>query len=195
VTTAEIRDMTRPASDDIPDSTTPAFMVPAVSRRSLIGAGLAALASSRPVVGAGLVALAWPANLLLAAPAATPVEVWTAPGCGCCHDWIAHLQANGFVVKSHDGGNDAMRARLGLAPRYASCHTALIGGYAVEGHVPVRDIRRLLKDKPAAIGLAVPAMPVGSPGMDGPEYKGRKDPYDVLLVADDGSAKVWQSYR
>jgi hypothetical protein len=127
--------------------------------------------------------------------AAVPVEVWTAPGCGCCHDWIAHLQANGFVVTSHDGGNDAMRARLGLAPRYASCHTALIGGYAVEGHVPAREIRRLLKDKPTAVGLAVPAMPVGSPGMDGPEYQGRKDPYDVLLVADDGSARVWQSYR
>jgi hypothetical protein len=125
----------------------------------------------------------------------TAAEVWTARGCGCCHDWIAHQQANGFVVTSHDGGNDQMRARLGLAERYASCHTALIGGYAVEGHVPAREIRRLLKERPGAIGLAVPAMPVGSPGMDGPDYQGRKDPYDVLLVAEDGSARVWQSYR
>ena len=161
-------------------------------RRSLLrGLMGASLGLSLP----GLV-LAQPARpAARATSAATPVEVWTAPGCGCCHDWIAHLQANGFVVKSHDGGNDQMRARLGLAQRYASCHTALIGGYAVEGHVPAREIRRLLKDKPAAIGLAVPAMPIGSPGMDGPEYQGRKDPYDVLRVADDGSAKVWQSYR
>ncbi|MEY2686377.1 MAG: hypothetical protein RL375_575 [Pseudomonadota bacterium] len=151
--------------------------------------------SRRQVLGGGLLAAAWPTGLLLAAPAATAVEVWTAPGCGCCHDWIDHLKANGFVVTSHDGGNDQMRARLGLAPRYASCHTALVGGYAIEGHVPARDIRRLLKARPTALGLAVPAMPIGSPGMDGPEYKGRKDPYDVLLVADDGSAKVWQSYR
>ncbi len=150
----------------------------------------------RALAGGGL-GLALPAWVLAqkVKPAATPVEVWTAPGCGCCHDWIDHLKASGFVVTSHDGGNDQMRARLGLAQRYASCHTALVGGYAIEGHVPARDIRRLLANKPTAIGLAVPAMPIGSPGMDGPEYKGRKDPYDVLLVADDGSAKVWQSYR
>jgi hypothetical protein len=65
----------------------------------------------------------------------------------------------------------------------------------IEGHVPAREIRRLLREQPKAIGLAVPAMPVGAPGMDGPEYKGRKDPYDVLLIAEDGSARVYQSYR
>lgn len=123
------------------------------------------------------------------------VEVWKDKNCGCCHDWIAHLESHGFVVKSHDTGNDEMRARLGLASKYGSCHTALVGGYVVEGHVPAKDIQRLLRERPAALGLAVPAMPVGSPGMDGPAYRGRKDPYDVLLVRKDGGASVFQSYR
>jgi hypothetical protein len=70
-----------------------------------------------------------------------------------------------------------------------------VSGYALEGHVPAREIRRLLKEKPAAVGLAVPAMPIGSPGMDGPEYLGQKDPYDVLLVKRDGNSTVYQSYR
>ena len=79
--------------------------------------------------------------------------------------------------------------------RFGSCHTAEIGGYAIEGHVPARDILRLLEEKPQAIGLSVPAMPRGSPGMDGPEYGGVRDPYDVLLIGDDGKASVFQSYR
>lgn len=129
-------------------------------------------------------------------PAATPlVEVWKSPSCGCCQDWMTHLEANGFRTRAHDEGNTDARARFGLPLRYGSCHTALVGGYVIEGHVPAREIRRLLRDKPAALGLAVPAMPVGAPGMDGPEYKGRKDPYDVLLVQDDGSTRIYQSYR
>jgi hypothetical protein len=76
-----------------------------------------------------------------------------------------------------------------------SCHTAKVEGYAVEGHVPAREIQRLLKERPDAIGLAVPAMPLGSPGMDGPEYGGRNTPYDVLLVHRDGSSRVFQAYR
>jgi hypothetical protein len=76
-----------------------------------------------------------------------------------------------------------------------SCHTAKVAGYAIEGHVPAREIRRLLNERPQAIGLTVPAMPLGSPGMDGPEYGGRKTPYDVLLVLRDGSHRVYQSYR
>ncbi|WP_119353769.1 DUF411 domain-containing protein [Azohydromonas sediminis] len=130
--------------------------------------------------------------------AATPLpvlQVWKSPSCGCCNDWIAILQREGFRVQAHDSGNTAMRARLGLPLKYGSCHTALIGGYVVEGHVPPRDIRRLLADKPDAIGIAVPGMPVGSPGMDGPEYGDRRDPYDVLLVLRDGTTRVWASYR
>jgi hypothetical protein len=82
-----------------------------------------------------------------------------------------------------------------LPDAYASCHTALVDGYVLEGHVPATDIRRLLADKPKALGLAVPGMPVGSPGMDGPVYQGRRDPYEVLLVSRDGRAAVFASYR
>jgi hypothetical protein len=127
-------------------------------------------------------------------PAGPVLQVWKDPNCGCCQDWVAHLQANGFAVQVFDTGNTAMRRRLQLPERYGSCHTGLIAGYVIEGHVNAREIRRLLAEKPAAIGLAVPGMPVGSPGMDAPIYGDRKDPYDVLLVLRDGSARVYQSY-
>lgn len=131
---------------------------------------------------------------------ATAVEVWKDPSCGCCQDWIDHMQANGFAVTTHESGNAAVRAKLGLPQRLGSCHTALVGGYLLEGHVPAADVRKLLKEKPKALGLAVPGMPVGSPGMDGPAYNGRKDPYDVLLVTrnlmnSDVSTRVFTSYR
>ena len=123
------------------------------------------------------------------------VEVWKDPNCGCCKDWIALLEKAGFEVKPYDVGNNGARARLGVPTQLGSCHTARVSGYAIEGHVPVQEIQRLLREKPDAIGLAVPGMPVGSPGMDGPAYKGRQDPYDVLLIAKNGSTKVYQSYR
>jgi len=130
-----------------------------------------------------------------AEPSAPLIEVWKDPSCGCCKDWIKHLEADGFKVRVFETGNTAMRGRLGIPAQLGSCHTARVGGYAVEGHVPTREIRRLLKERPTAIGLAVPAMPVGSPGMDGPEYRGRRDPYDVLLVAQGGRSTVFQTYR
>lgn len=125
------------------------------------------------------------------------VEVWKTATCGCCHDWVAHLEANGFQVKTHDisdTAKEAQRRQLGMADKFGSCHTALIGGYVIEGHVPAREIRRLLKERPKAVGLTVPGMTVGSPGMDGPAYGGRKDPYAVLLVQRDGGSSVYQSY-
>ena len=124
-------------------------------------------------------------------------ETGLSSACGCCHDWIKHLETKGFEVKTHDVSDAvkrATRAQLGLADKDGSCHTALIGGYVVEGHVPAAVIRRLLKDRPQALGLAVPGMPVGSPGMDGPEYKGHKDAYAVLLVQRDGGSSVYTSY-
>lgn len=130
-----------------------------------------------------------------AAPGRTAVEVWKDPSCGCCKDWIAYLEQAGFDVRVHDSGNTGVRARLGMPVKFGSCHTARIGGYAIEGHVPVRDIWRLLQEKPKAVGLAVPGMTIGSPGMDGPEYGKRKDPYEVLLVKADGSSTIFQSYR
>lgn len=127
------------------------------------------------------------------------VEVWKDPECGCCKDWVAHLEANGFQVRVHDSGNTAARKRLGIPDKLGSCHTAEVSikgkPYALEGHVPAREVKRLLKEAPQAIGLAVPGMPVGSPGMDAPLYGGRKDPYDVLLVLQDGSSRVYQSYH
>lgn len=125
----------------------------------------------------------------------TLVEVWKDPNCGCCQDWVAHLQAHGFAVKVNGGGNTAMRAKLGLPAELGSCHTALVGGYAIEGHVPAREIQRLLKERPEAVGLSVPGMPVGSPGMDGEAYGGRRDPYDVLLVPRSGAPRVFASYH
>lgn len=141
--------------------------------------------------GAALLALL-PAAAWAAAP--VRVEVWKGPTCGCCADWIAHLQAHGFQVVAHDEGNTDARARLGMPLRYGSCHTAAVEGYAIEGHVPARDIRHLLRERPRAVGLAVPAMPIGSPGMDGPQYGNRRDAYDVLLVQRDGSSRVYASY-
>jgi hypothetical protein len=128
-------------------------------------------------------------------PAKVLVEVWKDPNCGCCKDWVKHLEDNGFAVKVSDTGNTAMRAKLGIPEKLGSCHTALVGGYAVEGHVPAADIRKLLKDKPAAVGLTVPGMPVGSPGMDGKIYGNRRDPYDVLLVLKTGDTRVYNSYH
>ena len=130
-----------------------------------------------------------------AAAGPTPIEVWYAATCGCCKDWIAYLSREGFAVTGHAVGNAAMRRRLGLPERFGSCHTATVGGYVIEGHVPAADIRRLLAQRPTVLGLAVPGMPVGSPGMDGAIYGGRRDPYDVLAVSRDGSATVFQSYR
>ena len=145
----------------------------------------------RLIAAAGLmpVATAW---------AQTPrplVEVWKSPSCGCCKDWIAHLEANGFATRTHDTGNTAMRQRLGIPMALGSCHTALVAGYAIEGHVPAADIRRLLQQRPQAVGLTVPGMPIGSPGMDGPVYGGQRDRYDVLLVARDGSTRVFATYN
>jgi hypothetical protein len=137
---------------------------------------------------------------LAASPTQIPMEVWKDPNCGCCKDWIVLMEQAGFSVKVHDTGNSAVRAKLGLPVQYGSCHTALVGGYLVEGHVPAADVHKLLKDKPKALGITVPGMPIGSPGMDGPEYGGRKDPYDVLLVSknlmgNNVNARVFSSYR
>jgi hypothetical protein len=140
----------------------------------------------------GAAALLAPAVLAQTRP---QLEVWKDPNCGCCKDWVAHMQANGFAVKVHDSGNSAARKRLGMPDKLGSCHTALVGGYTLEGHVPAREVLRLLKERPAAVGLAVPGMPVGSPGMDGAIYGERKDPYDVLLVSRSGGTRVYQTYR
>ena len=146
---------------------------------------------------------AWLAGLLLfsmvgggvATASELIAEVWKDPNCGCCNEWIEHLEEAGIQVRTFNTGNTDIREQLGIARQFGSCHTARIGGYAIEGHVPAVDIKRLLEEKPKAVGLAVPGMPIGSPGMDGPIYGNRKDPYDVLLIHVDGSTSVYQAYR
>ena len=140
--------------------------------------------------GSALLPAAWAQKR----PEPTAVELWKDASCGCCEDWITHMKEHGFTVTAHDTGNNAVRARLGLAQKYGSCHTALVGGYVVEGHVHADDVRRLLREKPRALGLAVPGMPIGSPGMDGPAYGGRRDRYDTLLVQHGGGTQVFRRH-
>ena len=128
------------------------------------------------------------------ASAASAVVVYKSPTCGCCSNWIAHLKANGFQVEAHDVGDAELRAvgkSAGLADNLASCHTAKVGGYIVEGHVPAADIQRLLKEKPAIAGIAAPGMPMGSPGM---EQGGRKEAYDVIAFTKDGKTTVFAKH-
>lgn len=124
------------------------------------------------------------------APAAPPTQitVYKSPSCGCCTKWVDHLKANGYSVTAKDVDDvEPIKAELGVPAKLASCHTALVGGYVVEGHVPAQDIDRLLREKPKVVGLAVPGMPLGSPGMEA----GRKDAYDVVAFAANGATKVF----
>lgn len=142
------------------------------------------------IFGALFIGLA--ASSAWAASDAPIIDVYKSPTCGCCGKWIDHLKANGFTVRSHNTNNvTEHKTRLGVPLGYGSCHTAEVGGYLVEGHVPAREIKRLLKEKPLARGLVVPAMPMGSPGM---EMGGRKDAYAVFLVNRNGSTQTYAHY-
>jgi hypothetical protein len=124
------------------------------------------------------------------------VTVWKTPTCGCCKDWVIHLRKEGFNVVTNDVNDTApVREKLGLPAKFGSCHTAQVGGYVLEGHVPAQEVKRLLREKLVAIGLAVPGMPVGSPGMEMKgEMLGVRDAYAVLLVTADGNSRVYESY-
>lgn len=147
------------------------------------------------LVGVG-VAIMSPSLLAAIGTAAPTITVWKTPSCGCCHEWISHLQKNGFnVVANNVDDTSAIRKRFGFPDQYGSCHTAKLGEYVIEGHVPAGDIRKLLQDKPQARGLAVPGMPLGSPGMEGTgRFSGTRHAYNVLLVLNDGQARVFKSY-
>lgn len=123
----------------------------------------------------------------------TAITVHKTPWCGCCNDWVEHLRADGFSVTVHEHEDlSPIRSRLDVPLALGSCHTAEVDGYAIEGHVPAADIRRLLAERPESVrGLAVPGMPVGSPGM---EMGDRKDPYDVVAFGDRGH-EVFTRYR
>lgn len=121
------------------------------------------------------------------------VEVYKSPTCGCCSQWVEHLKRNGFTVRTTDTDTlDDLKASRGVPARARSCHTALVGGYVVEGHVPAADVQRLLKERPAILGIAVPGMPIGSPGMEVPGMKPQS--YNVVSFAKDGSTRVFASH-
>ena len=125
------------------------------------------------------------------AQAAERVEVFKSPYCGCCEKWVEHMRKAGFDVVTKDvNDGPAARKAAGMPERFGSCHTAKVGGYAVEGHVPAADVQRLLKEKPKAVGLAAPGMPQGSPGME----TNNPQPYETLLVQADGSYKVFAKH-
>ena len=146
-----------------------------ISRRDLIRFGL----------GAATAALL-PARLQ--ATAGTPMMVYKDPSCGCCHKWVEIMRASGFDVSTRDTTDMAsIKARYKVGSSLTSCHTALVGGYVVEGHVPAPVIRKLLATKPKVLGLAVPGMPAGSPGMEG----GTRQAYDVLTFDARGKTTVF----
>lgn len=136
-----------------------------------------------------------PLALIACAQAATAatLEVIKTPTCGCCSVWIERMKAAGFTVQARDVADTSPVAKAaGVPDGLRSCHTAKIGGYVIEGHVPAADIRRLLAQKPkGAIGLSVPGMVAGSPGM---EMGGRSDRYQVMLIRKDGKHKVWATH-
>ena len=122
------------------------------------------------------------------------VDMFTTSGCSCCVAWAKHLRSAGHTVTVRDvatGELARIKLAAGIPALLAACHTAKIGGFAIEGHVPVREIERLLAERPDAVGLAVPGMPIGSPGM---EVGSTRAAYDVLLVRKDGTTEVYASY-
>ena len=123
------------------------------------------------------------------------IDVRKDAACGCCSKWVDHLRSHGFEVRATNMDPEILnelKTIRGIPARARSCHTALVGGYVVEGHVPAADVKRLLKERPSIVGIAVPGMPAGSPGMEVPG--GTVQPYDVLAFAKDGSTRVFASH-
>lgn len=146
-----------------------------------------------------LAAMVWLAGLISLAACTSSdapavlesVTVYKSPTCGCCENWVRHLRASGFEVRTIDRPDLAdIKTEAGISRGLASCHTAFVDDYVIEGHVPATDIRRLLRERPAVAGLTVPGMPMGSPGMEGP----RKDPYEVLTFTRSGETAVYARY-
>lgn len=148
-----------------------------MDRRNFLLTGLSTVFVSGPVLAAS-----------------ARLQVLKSPTCGCCTAWIAHVETAGLSVQAQDVTQEALQAakyKAGITPDLSSCHTGFIEGYVIEGHVPVSDIQRLLAERPDAIGLIVPGMPVGSPGM---EMGDQRDAFNTLLVLRDGSAVVFASH-
>jgi hypothetical protein len=153
-------------------------------------------AAFRQVLGLALTAaLAVSTAFTAHADPAPILDVAKTASCGCCHAWVERMHEAGFDTRARDvdqGSLTQIKIALGITPATASCHTATIGGYVIEGHVPAADIRRLLAEAPKARGLSAPGMPMGSPGMD---FSDEKEPYDVLLIAEDGSLSTFSHHE
>lgn len=150
--------------------------------------GSDALGRTPPAAAASAMATPAPGARHVADTASRKLVVYKSPTCGCCTAWVDHMKEHGFAVEVHDTA-DVMpiKEESGIPQRLHSCHTAFIGGYALEGHVPATDVERLLRDRPDVTGLAVPGMPMGSPGMEGPV----KQRYDVLAFDRAGRTTVF----
>jgi hypothetical protein len=124
-------------------------------------------------------------------PGATEITVYKSPTCGCCGKWAEHMKQAGFNVTTVEANDvSKIKTERGVPAELSSCHTAVVGGYLVEGHVPASDVQRLLAERPKVKGLAVPSMPPGSPGMDGP----RRIPYNTLTFDDRGQTTVYERH-
>ena len=146
------------------------------------------------IIAFALATLAAIASAVAQTPHASPlVEVFKTPTCGCCSQWVAHMRANGFTVRTTDLNDlTQIKSSRRVPDAVQSCHTAVVGGYVVEGHVPAADVHRLLKEKPAIAGIGVGGMPVGSPGM---EYPGTKaQPYNVLSFDKSGATRIFAKH-
>lgn len=147
------------------------------------------------ILGASFLALALTTGAARSSPVGTAanepvITVYKDPGCGCCKSWIEHLVKHGYRVDAKDTtGMTEIKRTLGVPEGLTACHTAVVNGYLIEGHVPAADIARLLKEKPKVAGLAVPGMPMGSPGMEGPRTH-----YQVLSFDKTGKTKIFASY-
>ncbi len=139
-------------------------------------------------VAAGPAAATLASTTADATPGVPQLTVYKTPTCGCCEEWVTHLRENGFSVIVHDQNDlSAVKRANGITPQLESCHTAVIDGYVIEGHVPADLIARMLNERPEIAGLAVPGMPGGSPGME----SAPKEPYQVLAIAKDGRTSVY----
>lgn len=148
-----------------------------INRRTMLGVLLAAI----------------PAAACSKAARAATLNVYKSPSCGCCSAWVDHIRSSGMAVFVHDMEDvSPVAAKAGVPDEARSCHTAIVDGYFVEGHVPVPDIRRLLKERPKARGIAVPGMPIGSPGM---EQGDMRQPYDTLIVDRNGAMRVFARHN
>ena len=172
-------------------------MLKLMTRRGLMVQGLAVLALAGCAIAPSETPEAANPNVanpeITAVPAEMPeLMVYSSPTCGCCSQWMAHMKAAGFTVKStKTEAMDTIKEQFNVPPGLYSCHTAVIGDYVVEGHIPAEDVQRLLAEKPDVAGIAVPGMPLGSPGMDA---GGEKEPFTVFSFTESGDRQVFAEH-